>query len=116
MGSMVLYYFAIKGMFFFSLVRAQVKSEALSKHYIFLGFIYSLAVAFLSVTLLLSWLEDNWAMWQIQLASMLRISPWLAWIGQTFLISSFYFWLLSRFDEGIAFVILVILGIAIVLF
>ena len=116
MGSMLIYYAAIKLMFFYSLVRAQVKSEALQKHYIFLAFIYTLAVAFLSAMLVFSWLDGNWAPWQIVVAQKLRISPWLSWLLQTFVISAIYFKLIYRFDEGMIFVILIILGLGVVYF
>ena len=50
-----LYYFFIKITFFFALVRAQVKYDLVKDHYLFLGILYTAAVAFLSFAFLVSW-------------------------------------------------------------
>ena len=52
---MLIYYYFIKITFFFSLVRAQVKYDLLRDHYLFLGVLYTAAVAFLSLRFLVSW-------------------------------------------------------------
>lgn len=116
MTSMVVYYFAIKLMFFFSLFKAQLRFATVRKHPLLLALIYSLVVAFLSMTMLPSPQDTSWAIWQLQLAAKLGISPWRAWVGETFVIATIYFWLLARFDEGILFFSLFLLGFLVILF
>ena len=43
------YYYFIKIVFFFSLVRAQIKSDLMREHYLFLSFLYTLAVCLLEL-------------------------------------------------------------------
>ena len=55
---------AMKAVFFFSLVRIQVKFETMKDHWLFLGILYTSGVAFLSYVFLMSWQEFPWADWQ----------------------------------------------------
>jgi hypothetical protein len=110
------YYLAIKAIFFFSLVRAQVKSDMLKDHWLFLGVLYTAAVAFLSYVFLMSWQEFPWADWQRMVAARLGVSPWQAFLIETLLLSSLYFKLMARFDEGVIFWTLLLLGILLVWF
>jgi hypothetical protein len=114
--SVLIYYYFIKIVFFFSLVRSQIKFDTLKDHWLFLGILYTLAVAFLSYVFLVSWMPLNWASWQLQVAQKLGVSPWLAWLGETFLLSTLYFKLMARFDEGVIFWTLLLLGIPLTLF
>jgi hypothetical protein len=98
------YYYFIKMVFFFSLVRSLVRFDPLKKQLIFLGLLYTAAVAFLSYVFLLSWQPAiDWRVWEI-------------WLGKTFLLATFYFWLLVRFEEGILFWVLILLGFPVVLY
>jgi hypothetical protein len=117
-ASILSYYFFIKFVFFFALVRAQIKSDLIKDHYLFLGIFYTAAVAFLSFALIKSWEILTWANWnwQIRLAQGLGISNWQCWLGQTFLLSTLYFWLMAKFDEGVIFWTLLLLGLPVVLF
>jgi hypothetical protein len=116
-----IYYYFIKIMFFFSLVRAQIKADLLKDHYVFLGVLYTAAVTFLSYAFFVSWQgQDNvpsrdWA-WEIQLARTLSSTRWVAWLGETLLLSTLYFKLMAKFDEGVIFWTLLLLGILVAVF
>jgi hypothetical protein len=113
----IVYYYFIKITFFFSLVRAQIKSELLKDHFLFLGVLYTAAVAFLSYVFVVSWQKSPpWLPWQVHVAEMIGVSPWVAWLGETLLLSTFYFKLMARFDEGVIFWTLLLLGILVALF
>jgi hypothetical protein len=109
-------YFFIKFLYFFSLVRIQVKFDPMKDRPLFLGFLYTAGVAFLSFVFLVSWQPLNWAPWQNRVAQAVGVSPWLAWVGETFLLSTAYFWLMAKFDEGVIFWTLLLLGVLVVLF
>jgi hypothetical protein len=111
-----LYYLGMKTFFLYSLVRTQVKFEPLRESWLFLAFLYTAGIAFLSYAFLQSWNAIQWQGWQLQFANWLGVTPWQAWIGQTFVLSAFYFKLLSRFDEGILFWVLLVLGLGLVYF
>jgi polyferredoxin len=49
-------------------------------------------------------------------AAYVGVSPWLSWVGETFLLATFYFRLLERFDEGVVFWTLILLGLLVVWF
>ena len=117
-ASVLSYYFFIKFVFFFALVRAQIVSDLIKEHYLFLGITYTAAVGFLSFTLIKSWQDLAWAnwAWQIQLAKTLGISNWQCWLVQTFCLSTLYYWLMAKFDEGVIFWTLLLLGVLVVLF
>jgi len=110
------YYFFIKIIFFFSLVRAQIKSDLLREHFLFLGIVYTAAVTFLSYVFLVSWQDIPYPPWQVRVAATVGVSPWVAWLGETLLLSTIYFKLLARFDEGVVFWTLLLLGIPVALF
>ncbi len=109
-------YLFMKLLFFYSLVRIQVKYEPMKDHYLFLGVLYTAGIAFLSFVFLVSWQKLWWASWQVRVAQAVGVSPWLAWVGETFLLSTAYFWLMARFDEGVIFWTLLLLGLFVVWF
>ncbi len=79
--------------------------------------LYTAAVAFLSYVFLISWMEQfPWAAWQWAVAARLGISPWQAFLGETMLLSALYFKLMAKFDEGVIFWTLLLLGILVVWF
>jgi hypothetical protein len=114
--SMASVYLLIKFVFFYGIVRAQVKSEALREHWIFLGVLYAAGVALLSYVFLVSWQAFPWPAWQRRLAGRVGISPWLCWLAETLLLAVLYFRLLERFDEGWVFWTLILLGLVLVWF
>ena len=113
---MIVYYFFIKIVFFFSLVRSLIKFEPLQKHVLFLGILYTAGVAFISYVFLVSWQEIVWQSWQLRVARAAGVTPWVAWVGETFLLSTLYFRLICKFDEGVIFWTLLLLGFLVVLF
>jgi hypothetical protein len=110
------YYLAMKAVFFFSLVRIQVKFETMKDHWLFLGVLYTSGVAFLSYVFLISWQDFPWSPLQRQIAATIGISPWQSFLVQTLLLSTLYFKLMARFDEGVIFWTLLLLGILVVWF
>ena len=61
--------------FFFSLVRIQVKFDTMKDHWLFLGILYTAGVAFLSYVFLFSWQKFQWAGWQLRVARNFGITP-----------------------------------------
>lgn len=114
--SINLFYLCMKMAFFYSLIRIQIKFDPLKDRYLFLGILYTSGVAFLSYVYIVSWQATSWAPWQVKVAVALGVSPWVAWLGETLLLSTFYFRLMSRFDEGVIFWTLLLLGIPLVYF
>ena len=114
--SVLTYYYFIKIVFFFSLVRSQIKFDTLKDHWLFLGILYTAGIAFLSFVFVASRPDLRWDPWQIQVARTLGVSPWLAWVGETFLLSTLYFKLMAKFDEGVIFWTLLLLGLFVVWF
>jgi hypothetical protein len=110
------YYLAIKLVFFYSLVRAQIKFDTLKDHWLFLGILFTAATGFLFYTFILSWQDFPWPSWQLKIARNFGILPWQAYLTQVFLLSTLYFWLMSKFDEGVIFWTLLLLGVPFVLF
>ena len=110
------YYLAMKAFFFFSLVRIQVRFDTMKDHWLFLGVLYTSGVAFLSYVFLFSWQDFNWANWQLGLAAQIGISPYQVFLVETLLLSTLYFWLMAKFDEGVIFWTLLLLGILVVWF
>ena len=98
-------YLLMKGVFFFSLVRTLVKFDVMQRYYILLAMIYTAGIAFLSYVFLWSWQENPPPLYDRQV-----------WLAQSFGIATVYFWLLNRFDEGIIFWILLVLGLGVVWF
>jgi hypothetical protein len=117
--TIAIYYFFIKVMFFFSLVRAQIKTDLLKDHYLFLSVLYTAAVAFLSYMFFVSWQgQENFPgrPWEVQLSQSLGFSQWKIWLGETLLLSTVYFKLMAKFDEGVIFWTLLLLGMLVALF
>jgi hypothetical protein len=113
-----LYFLFIKITFFFALVRAQVKYDLVKDHYLFLGILYTAAVAFLSFVFLVS-LEGEYSLngpLVRPVSQALGVTPWRAWLIETLLLSSLYFKLMARFDEGVVFWTLLMLGIFVAIF
>ncbi len=113
------YYFFIKIVFFFALVRAQIKSDLLREHFLFLGVLYTAAVAFLSYAFLVSWQGQDIVPGrglEAQLSKLTGQTQWIVWLGETLILSALYFRLLAKFDEGVIFWTLLLLGILVALF
>jgi hypothetical protein len=102
--SVILYYYLMKAVFLFSLVRILVKFETMKDHWLFLGILYTAGITFLSYVFLMA-PQDNpdWRSWQIWLAKFLGLS-------------TLYFYLLSKFDEGVIFWTVLLLGMLLVWF
>jgi hypothetical protein len=113
-----LYYFLIKIAFFYSLVRAQVRYDLVKDHSLFLGILYTAAVAFLSLTFFVSWEGQDWPQryLEFRVSRALGITKWQAWLGETLILSTIYFKLMARFDEGVIFWTLLLLGILVAIF
>ncbi len=111
-----LYYFFIKFVFFFGILRSLIKFEPLQKHYLFLGILYTAGVAFISYVFLVSWQNIPFRALDRQIAAVVGVSPWVAWLGETLVLSTVYFRMICRFDEGVIFWTLLLLGILVVLF
>ena len=105
------YYLFMKALFFFSLVRIQVKFDTMRDHWLFLGILYTGGVAFLSYVFLFSWQDFAWPSWQVQVARNFGVSPWQAWMVETLVVYTLYFRLMAKFDEGVIFWTLLLLGI-----
>jgi hypothetical protein len=118
MTTIFLYYFLIKITFFFSLVRAQVKYDLIKDHWLFLGILYTAAVAFLSLTFLVSWQGQDFPQryLEYQVSQRLGVTLWVAWLLETLVLSTVYFKLMARFDEGVIFWTLLLLGILVAIF
>jgi hypothetical protein len=100
--------------FFYSLVRLQVKFDTLKDHWLFLGILYTAGVAFLSYVFLFSWQDFPWPGWQVQVARNFGVTPWQAWMVETLVLYTLYFRLMAKFDEGVIFWTLLLLGIPLV--
>jgi hypothetical protein len=86
-----LYYYALKVVLFASIVRALVVSEALHRYTLWMGAIYTAVVALLSYVFLVApQASPNWTLWQY-------------WLGLNLLLSTAYFKLLVRFEDGVLF-------------
>lgn len=110
------YYLAIKAVFFFSLVRIQVKFDTMKDHWLFLGILYTAGVVFLSYVFLFSWNKFQWADWQLRAARIVGLSPEQTFWAETLVLSTLYFWLMAKFDEGVIFWTLLLLGLLVVWF
>jgi hypothetical protein len=104
-GYLSLIYFGMKFFFLAAIVSSLVKFEPLQRHVFFLSVLYTGAVAFLSYVFLISPGDAiYWKSWR----------DWQVWLGITFVLSLIYFKLLVRFDEGILFWVVLLLGVALV--
>jgi hypothetical protein len=111
-----IYYF-LKLMLFFSIVKALVRFETLGNHFVFLGILYTTLVAFISYVFVVSTrLADFHASWVMAIHRATNLSPWLSWLAATLVLSTLYFKLISKFEDGILFWVLLILGIPLVFF
>jgi hypothetical protein len=115
-----IYYLFLKAAFFFSLVRIQVKFDTMRDHWLFLGVLYTAGVVFLSYVFLFAWRDPQqpfpWPAWQLRVARNFGITPERAFWAETLVISTLYFRLLSKFEEGVIFWTLLVLGLAVVWF
>lgn len=116
LSSIVLFYLFLKLVFFYSLVRIQVRFDTMKDHWLFLGMLYTGGIAFLSYVFLFSWQDYQWPNWHVRVARNFGVSPWVAWLAETLLLSTLYFRLLSKFDEGVIFWTLLLLGVLFVWF
>jgi hypothetical protein len=98
-----IYYLGIKAAFLVGLVHSFVKFEMLQKSWLFLGLLYTAGLA------LLSWV------WLVA-PGRVETRPWLIWLAETAVIAVIYFKLLERFDEGMIFWLLMLGGIAFLLY
>jgi hypothetical protein len=116
--TILLYYYLIKISFFYSLVRAQVKYDLVRDHYVFLAILYTAAVAFLSLAFLVSWQGQDFPQraLEFRVSRALGITLWQAWLLETLILSGIYFKLMARFDEGVVFWTLLLLGIFVAIF
>jgi hypothetical protein len=114
--TVALYYLALKAMFFFSLVRIQVKFDTMKDHWLFLGILYTAGVAFLSYVFLFGDRQFPWPAWQLRVSRNFGIAPEYAFWAETLILSTLYFRLLSKFDEGVIFWTLLLLGLLVVWF
>ena len=114
--SILSYYFFMKVSFFYSLVRIQVKFDTMKDHWLFLGILYTLGVAFLSFVFLFSWQDFQWSELYRRIAGNFGITPLQFFLGGTLVISTVYFWLMAKFDEGVVFWTLLLLGLVVVWF
>jgi hypothetical protein len=113
-----IYFYLIKITFFYALVRSQVKYDLVKDHYLFLGILYTAAVAFLSLAFLSGLLGEDFPRRYLEyrVSKALGVSLWKAWLIETLLLSSLYFKLMARFDEGVVFWTLLMLGIFVAIF
>ena len=118
MTTIFLYYFLIKIGFFYSLVRAQVMYDLIKDHYLFLSVLYTAAVAFLSLAFLVSWQGQDFPQraLEFRVSQALGVTLWQAWLLETLVLSTVYFKLMARFDEGVIFWTLLLLGILVAIF
>jgi hypothetical protein len=118
MGTIDLYYYFIKLVFFYGLVRSQVRYDLIRDHYLFLAILYTAGVAFLSLAFYVSWAGQDFPIrfLEIRVSQILGVTKWQAWLGETLLLSTIYFKLMARFDEGVVFWTLLLLGVFVVLF
>jgi hypothetical protein len=112
------YYFFIKIVFFFALVRAQIKSDLLREHYLFLAIVYTAAVTFLSWIFIVGPGNEHVPLRppEILLSRLTGLTEWRVWLGETLVLSVVYFKLMAKFDEGVIFWTLLLLGIPLALF
>ena len=65
---------------------------------------------------IVSWKRGPVPLWQVRVARTVGIYTWQSWLGETFLLSTLYFWLMAKFDEGVIFWTLLLLGLLVVWF
>jgi hypothetical protein len=104
---MVMIYYIMKVAFFGSLVRSFVIYEPLRRHVIFLSLLYTGVVALLSFVFMIgpSGGMANYKLFEL----------WKYWLGLNFLLIFVYFKLLDRFEDGVLFWVVLMLGVVVVL-
>lgn len=126
---MLLYYFALKTLFLLALVKSLTQFEQLQKRGTFLAGLYTAALAFLSWVFILAPNKENpgWRSLEIELGRMVGLfsvkdpwpvqvqRAWLLWLGESFSLTSIYFGLMARFDEGALFWIILLGGMGFLL-
>jgi hypothetical protein len=116
--STAIYYLVLKAVFFFSLVRIQVKFDTMKDHWLFLGILYTAGVAFLSYVFLFAWRDPQqpfpWPAWHLRMARNFGLTPVQTFWARTLVVSVVYFRLLSKFEEGVIFWTLLLLGLVVV--
>jgi hypothetical protein len=101
---MLIYYYGIKAAFLAGLVQSYVKFDLLQKHWLFLSLLYTAGLAFLSwVFIMAPAASPDWRLWEF-------------WLLKTFGFTVVYLLLLRRFDEGMIFWLLMLGGIAFLLY
>ncbi|MDX2035791.1 MAG: hypothetical protein SFX72_04010 [Isosphaeraceae bacterium] len=110
----VIYYFFLKIVLFFGIVKSLSQFDFLHKYLLLLSGFYTAAVALLSWIFIFGWQQKQWPSWQVAIAERIGVTPWQSWVGQTFLISSLYFWLMVKFEETSFFWVLLIFGVVVV--
>jgi hypothetical protein len=85
---------------------------------LFLAIVYTAAVAFLSYAFFVSWngqiFPERYL--ELQVSQAVGVTPWVAWLGLTLILSAVYFKLMAKFDEGVVFWTLLLLGMVVVLY
>ena len=104
-ASVLIYYYVMKAVFLFSLVRILVKFETMKDHWLFLGVLYTAGIAFLSYVFFMAPAGFSW----IGGAGRSGSPSFSA-------LSTLYFWLLAKFDEGVIFWTVLLLGMLLVWF
>lgn len=125
----LVYYFGLKIAFFLSILKAYTKFEPLEKHWLFLAGLYTAGVAFISWVFLIAPQQPpvEWRYWEHMLvakllggehATMFVIGwrAWQLWLVETFVLMATYLKLLSRFEDGTAFWVILILGLGLIPF
>lgn len=95
---MDIFYFGLKALLLLTLARAYVVYEPLQRHWLFLSLLYTGGVAAL-----------NWALY-LPLHPWRSENEWQLWLVKTFVLVVVYFKLLSKFDSGFLFWILLLGG------
>jgi hypothetical protein len=98
-------YFSLKGLLLLSLARSYAVYEPLQRHWLFLSILYTSMVAALSWVFVLNMNPE------------IPTQTWQIWLAKTFVLVVVYFKLLSKFDSGLLFWIILLGGwIGLVLF
>lgn len=123
-GMVQIYFYGLKIAVLMSLIRSYVKFDQLQKQATFLAVFYALSIGFLSYVFLvmpqkpLLWTRG----WELNLVrkllpasqsapALISWRAWQFWILETFLLMRLYLKLLSRFDEGGVFWLILAIGL-----
>jgi hypothetical protein len=102
-GVVDLYYVFLKLFFVYGLVRVFLKFDVLQDHVLLMAILYTVGIGFLS------WVYFNWR-------PNFRLDNWELWLARTGILAWIYFWLLSKYGEGIMLYILLLAGLGLVYF